>query len=440
MSNRTSAADIKSRILSLVTQYWEIAHAESSFVPGRSPVPVSGRVFDATDLQSLVDTSLDFWLTAGPANDSFEEKLAGIIGRRYVRTVNSGSSANLVALAGLTSHHIKDRALKPGDEVITAATGFPTTINPILLFGMVPVFVDVDIPTYNIRADLIEGAITDRTRAIMIAHTLGNPFDLDAVMAIAKKHDLWVIEDCCDALGSLYRGRHVGSFGAVGTLSFYPAHHITMGEGGAVFCDDPMLKRAMESFRDWGRDCYCAPGEDNTCGRRFDWTLGDLPPGYDHKYIYSHLGFNLKITDMQAAVGLAQLGHLDRFIQARKRNFERLHSGLRDIDELFILPAATPNSDPSWFGFPLTLRDGAPFTREELLRHLNEKKIGTRLLFGGNLVKQPYMKGRVYRVFGALENSDTVMTKTFWLGVFPGLGPAAIDYVLETIHDFCRKR
>ena len=307
-----------------------------------------------------------------------------------------------------------------------------------MMWGMTPVFVDVDIPTYNIVPDLVEAAVTPKTRAIMVAHTLGNPFDAARLAEIAKRHNLWLIEDCCDALGATLNGRHVGTFGEVGTLSFYPAHHITMGEGGAVFTSNPMLRRAMETFRDWGRDCYCDPGKDNTCKRRFDWQLGDLPYGYDHKYIYSHMGFNLKITDMQAAVGVSQLTHLDGFVAARRRNFALLKDGLRDLEEVFVLPEPTPNSDPSWFGCVLTVREGAPFSRDEIVRHLNDRKIGTRLLFGGNLTRQPYMKGRHYRVHGSLDNSDRIMNRTFWIGVFPGLGPTAIGYVLQTIHDFCR--
>ena len=353
-------------------------------------------------------------------------------------TVNSGSSANLVALSALTSPLLRERRVEPGAEVITAATGFPTTVNPSLLQGMVPVFIDVDIPTYNVLPDLVEEAITPKTRAIMVAHTLGNPFNAERIADIARRHKLFLIEDCCDALGATLNGRHVGTFGDVGTLSFYPAHHITMGEGGAVFTNHPALRRAMETFRDWGRDCYCEPGKDNTCKRRFDWQLGDLPYGYDHKYIYSHVGFNLKITDMQAAVGTAQLEHLDDFIAARRRNFALLKEGLRDLEEMFVLPEATPGSDPSWFGFLLTVRDDAPFSRDEIVKHLNERRIGTRLLFGGNLVRQPYMKGQNFRVHGTLENSDRIMHRTFWIGVYPGLGEDAIGYVLQTIHDFCR--
>jgi CDP-6-deoxy-D-xylo-4-hexulose-3-dehydrase len=423
--------------MELVEEYTALAHAAKPFVAGQSHVPVSGRVFDASDVKSLVDSALDFWLTAGRFNEEFQQKLAKRVGARYAMTVNSGSSANLVAFSALTSPLLRDRQVLPGSEVITAATGFPTTVNPAMTQGMVPVFVDVDIPTYNIIPELVEEAITPNTRAIMVAHTLGNPFDVGKIADIARRHKLWLIEDCCDALGATFGGRHVGTFGDIGTLSFYPAHHITMGEGGAVFTSHPALRRAMETFRDWGRDCYCDPGKDNTCQRRFDWQLGELPYGYDHKYIYSHLGFNLKITDMQAAVGVSQLGHLEEFIAARRRNFDLLKSGLRLLEEFFILPEPTPNSEPSWFGFVLTVRDGAPFKRDAIVRHLNECGIGTRLLFGGNLVRQPYMTGRNFRVHGSLANSDTIMNQTFWIGVYPGLGDEHISYLLQVIWDFC---
>lgn len=412
-------------------------HARLAFKRGVSPVLVSGRVFDSSDIKSLVDSALEFWLTTGPFNDQFEKKLSKRVGVRYSLTVNSGSSANLLAFSALTSHLLRERQLQPGDEVITAATGFPTTVNPSLMSGMIPVFVDVDIPTYNVVPELVEDAITDRTRAIMVAHTLGNPFDAIRIAEIAKRHNLYLIEDCCDALGASIQGRHVGTFGDIGTLSFYPAHHITMGEGGAVFTQNPVLRRAMESFRDWGRDCYCAPGKDNTCGRRFDWQLGDLPYGYDHKYIYSHLGYNLKITDMQAAVGVAQLDHLEEFILARRANYAFLKRELKHIEDLLILPEATLGSDPSWFGFPITVRDTAPFSRDQLVAYLNSKKIETRFLFGGNLVRQPYMKGRNFRIHGELINSDRVTNGTFWIGLFPGLGIEQLAYVVETFLKFC---
>lgn len=435
----TSQADaLRAQILDLVGEYHRVAHPGKHFAPGQSPVPVSGRVFDARDMQALVDSALDFWLTTGRFNAQFEERLAAYVGAKKALTVNSGSSANLVAFSALTSHTLRDRALKPGDEVITCATGFPTTVNPILLWGMVPVFVDVDIPTYNIDVAAVEAAITPKTKAIMVAHTLGNPFDVRAIRALCDRHKLWLIEDCCDALGASVDGRHVGSFGDIGTLSFYPAHHITMGEGGAVFTNNNHIAKAMESFRDWGRDCYCEPGKDNSCNKRFGWRLGDLPKGYDHKYVYSHLGFNLKITDMQAAVGLAQMDHLDGFIAARNRNFDALKTGLKRLEHYFILPEATAGTRPSWFGFPVTLREDAPFTRDELVIHLNARKIGTRLLFGGNLVRQPYMKGRNFRVSGELKNADIVVDRTFWIGVYPELGDAQIGYMLDVIDAFCR--
>lgn len=433
-----SAGDIRLEIMALVDEYCRVAHAPKPFVPGQSPVPVSGRVFDGSDVRSLVDSALEFWLTAGRFNGEFQAALAKRVGARYALTVNSGSSANLVAMSALTSPLLRDRRIRPGSEVITAAAGFPTTVNPAVICGMVPVFVDVDIPTYNILPERVEEAITPDTAAIMAAHTLGNPFQAGRIADIARRHGLFLIEDCCDALGARVEGRHVGTFGDVGTLSFYPAHHITMGEGGAAFTSDPVLRRAMETFRDWGRDCYCEPGRDNTCRRRFDWQLGELPHGYDHKYTYSHLGYNLKITDMQAAVGLAQLGHLDDFITARRRNFEAVLDGMRDLEEFFVMPEPTPDSEPSWFGFLLTVRDDAPFSRDEIVRHLDGKGIGTRLLFGGNLTRQPYMKDVRFRVHGSLANSDRIMRSAFWIGVYPGLGDAQIAYVVETVHRFCR--
>jgi CDP-6-deoxy-D-xylo-4-hexulose-3-dehydrase len=416
--------------------YADLALGPAPFVPGRTPVPSSGKVIGARELEMLVESSLDGWLTTGRFNDAFERKLGQYLGRRHVRTTNSGSSANLLALTALTSHLLGDRALKPGNEVITVAAGFPTTVNPTLQNGLVPVFVDVVLPTYNIDPARIEAAVSPRTRAIMIAHTFGNPFDLDAVMDVARRHDLWVVEDCCDALGATYRNRKVGTFGHVGTLSFYPAHHITMGEGGAVFTDDDVLRRAIESIRDWGRDCYCAPGRDNTCGKRFTWQLGDMPAGYDHKYTYSHLGYNLKITDMQAALGLAQLDRLEGFVDARKRNFRHLRTRLAALADRLILPEATPESDPSWFCFPMTLRPRVSATREQLTAFLERHKIGTRLLFAGNLTRQPYFRDRPHRVSGTLENTDRVMERTFWIGVYPGLTEAMLDYSADKIIEF----
>jgi CDP-6-deoxy-D-xylo-4-hexulose-3-dehydrase len=415
--------------------YANIALVEKPFRPGITPVPPSGKVIGANELEHLVEASLDGWLTTGRFNDLFQRRLAAFLDRKHVLTTNSGSSANLLALSALTSPLLGDRALRPGDEVITVAAGFPTTVNPILQNGLVPVFVDVQIPTYNVEPEAAARAVGPRTRAIMIAHTLGNPFDLDAITAIAERHGLWLVEDCCDALGSTYKGRKVGTFGHVGTLSFYPAHHITMGEGGAVFTDDPVLKRAVESIRDWGRDCYCAPGRDNTCGKRFKWQLGDLPLGYDHKYTYSHLGYNLKITDMQAAVGLAQMDRLEGFIATRKQNFRRLRDALAGLESQLILPEATPDSDPSWFGFPITIRPESGLDREEVLRHLNRKKVGTRLLFSGNLTRQPYFLNRTYRISGNLQQADLIMRNTFWLGVYPGLDASMLAFAAATLRD-----
>lgn len=434
----SEAEALRMQILDLVGRYHALAHQRAPFDPKRPNVPVSGRVYGARDMQTLVDSALDFWLTTGRFNDEFEDKLARRVGAKYALTVNSGSSANLVAFSALTSPRLKGRQLQPGDEVITCATGFPTTVNPILQNNMVPVFVDVDIPTYNIDVAAVEAAIGPRTRAIMVAHTLGNPFDVLAIRALCDRHGLFLIEDCCDALGATVGGQHVGTFGDIGTLSFYPAHHITMGEGGAVFTDDANLDKILESFRDWGRDCYCDPGKDNSCNKRFGWRLGDLPKGYDHKYVYSHLGYNLKITDMQAAVGVAQLERLDEFIAARRANFARLRAGLAPLEDVFVLPQATPGTEPSWFGFPLTLRKNAPLSRHQLLVALQARNIGTRLLFGGNLVRQPYMKGRDFRISGALANADIVVDRTFWIGVYPGLGEPEIDFVVETLHDLVR--
>jgi CDP-6-deoxy-D-xylo-4-hexulose-3-dehydrase len=408
------------------------------FVAGETNIPVSGKVLDANDYVALVESSLDGWLTAGRFHEDFERALARYVGVRNSLFVNSGSSANLVALSALTSPKLGKRALKPGDEVITVAAGFPTTVNPIIQNRLIPVFVDIAIGTYDAVIDQIREAISPKTRAIMMAHTLGNPFDVDQIKQICKEHNLWLIEDSCDALGSTYGGKKTGSFGDTATLSFYPAHHITTGEGGAVFVNSPLVKKQVESFRDWGRDCYCPTGHDNTCFKRFEWQLGDLPKGYDHKYIYSHIGYNLKATDMQAALGLSQLKKLDQFVARRKENFQTLSKSLADI-ESFIMPEATPKSDPSWFGFPITIRPDSGLDRTALLRHLDEKKIGTRLLFAGNLLKQPAYRGIEHRVIGNLENSDLVMTNTFWLGVYPGLSNEMLEYVSEVIHDFVEK-
>lgn len=424
-------------ILAAVGAYAAKRSKAGAFIAGETPIPVSGKVLGAEEFISLVDASLDGWLTTGRYNEAFEERLAKYIGVQYALTCNSGSSANLLALSALTSPLLGERALKVGDEVITAAAGFPTTVNPILQNGLVPVFVDTHIPSYNPTLESIKNAIGPRTRAIMLAHTLGNPFAAADLRQLAEQHDLWLIEDCCDALGSLHHGRKVGTFGHIGTLSFYPAHHITMGEGGAVFTQDPVLKRIIESMRDWGRDCWCNPGCDNTCGKRFDWQLGDLPAGYDHKYIYSHCGYNLKITDMQAALGLAQLERIEAFCTARRQNFDYLKRGLHELSQFLILPQASAGSDPAWFGFPITLSEDNPFDRVDLLRFLDQRKIGTRLLFAGNLVRQPYFAGRNHRTAETLNNADQIMKNTFWLGTWPGLSTAQLDYVIDSIASFC---
>ena len=430
------AANLRRQILDLCAQYYSVAYPAVEFSPGQSPVPVSGKVIGGDDLSSVVDSALDCWFTTGRFAEEFERKLARFVGVRCASLVNSGSSANLLAVSALTSPKLGDRQLKPGDEVITVAAGFPTTLNPIIQNRLVPVFVDVVLPTYEIDVSQLEAARSDRTRAVFIAHTLGNVFDLDAVTAFTRKHNLWLIEDCCDALGSTWKGRPVGTFGDIATVSFYPAHHITMGEGGAVLTDKPNLQVLIESFRDWGRDCWCHPGKDNTCGKRFDWQLGDLPCGYDHKYTYSHIGYNLKATDMQAALGLSQIGKLPHFIERRKENFRYLFSALKPMEEYLILPEATSGSDPSWFGFPIGLREDAPFKRDELIRALDAKKIATRLLFGGNLLRQPAYEGCEYRVVGELTNTDFVMNNVFWIGVYPGLTRPMLDFAVAAIAGF----
>ena len=428
--------DIRQQIAKLVDDYAAIALAPQVFLPGVSMVPPSGKLLDATELKMRVEASLDGWLTTGRFNEEFQNKLAAFIGVKHLITVNSGSSANLVAFSTLTSPKLGDRAIRQGDEVIGVAAGFPTTVNPILQYGAVPVFVDVDIHTHNIDASKIEEAITSKTKAIMLAHSLGNPFNLDVVTTLCKKYGLWLIEDCCDALGSTYRGKMVGTFGDIATLSFYPAHHITMGEGGAVFTNSDELKTIAESFRDWGRDCYCPPGKDNTCGKRFCWKLGGLPEGYDHKYTYGHLGYNLKITDMQAACGLAQLEKARNFIKVRKENFAFLKERLSDCQEFLHLPQATEHSDPSWFGFPLTLRANCPVSRLDLLTYLDQNKVGTRLLFAGNLTRQPYMENQKFRISGELTNTDIVMNNTFWIGVQPSLTKEMLEYAAQKIESY----
>jgi len=432
--------DLRSRILELTVEFGaERTGNVERFIPGVSAVPVSGKVLDPTDFVNLVDASLDGWLTSGRFHKSFEQALAQFVGVRNSVFVNSGSSANLVALSALTSPKLGKRALKPGDEILTVAAGFPTTVNPIIQNGLRPVLVDIELGTYDAIADQLSGAVSPKTKGIMMAHTLGNPFDLDIVMELKEKHGLWLVEDSCDALGATYRDKKTGSFGDTATVSFYPAHHITTGEGGAVFVNSPLVRKQVESFRDWGRDCYCETGKDNTCKKRFEWQLGDLPKGYDHKYIYSHVGYNLKATDMQAALGVSQLQKLPEFIRRRNENFEFLYAGLSGVSGL-ILPRATDNSEPSWFGFPITLDEGLKFSRSELIQHLDERKIGTRLLFGGNLTRQPAYRNVDFRVVGDLTNTDIVTERTFWVGVYPGLTEPMLQFVVDTISEFVRTR
>jgi CDP-6-deoxy-D-xylo-4-hexulose-3-dehydrase len=429
--------ELREQILALVKRYYEetFAPQEGKFIPGETPVRYAGRVFDHDEMMHLADAMLDFWLTTGRFSEVFQREFAKVFGLRHAMLVNSGSSADLVALSALTSPTLGERQLKPGDEVITVAAGFPTTVNPIIQNRLVPVFVDVTLPTYNIDVSQLEAAYSDRTGAIMIAHTLGNPFDIETVRDFANAHDLWLIEDCCDAVGSTYDGRMVGTFGHIATTSFYPAHHITMGEGGAVLTDRPKLKKLIESFRDWGRDCWCEPGDQNTCGKRFEHQLGQLPYGYDHKFTYSHIGYNLKMTDMQAAVGVAQLKKLPEFVAARRRNFRYLHESLCDLEEFFVMPQPTPRSDPAWFGFPLAIRESAPFERRDLITIMDESRIATRLLFGGNLLRQPAYQGIEHRVVGSLDTTDFIMNNVFWVGVYPGLTQPMLDYMVETLHD-----
>ena len=427
---------LRKQIAELVEQYAQLQYAEKPFEAGKTVVPPSGKVIGATELQYMVEASLDGWLTTGRFNEQFEKELAEFIGIKHLITVNSGSSANLVAFSTLTSPKLGERAIKKGDEVIGVAAGFPTTVNPIVQFGAVPVFVDVDLKTHNINADLIEAAITPKTKAIMLAHTLGNPFNLAKVKALCEKYNLWLVEDCCDALGAKFDGKMVGTWGDIATLSFYPAHHMTMGEGGAVFTNNGQLIKIAESFRDWGRDCYCKPGCDNTCGTRFSMKLGNLPEGYDHKYTYSHLGYNLKITDMQAACGLAQLKRLPEFIEKRNANFDYLKNRLSTVTDFIELTEPTENSTPSWFGFPITLKETAGVSRVDLTKYLDQNKIGTRLLFAGNLIRQPYFEGIEYRVVGELTNTDITMNQTLWLGIYPGLDKAHLDYIAEKLEEF----
>ena len=427
---------LRKEIATLVSEYAQIQYADKPFEAGSTPVPVSGKVIGETELQYMVDASLDGWLTTGRFNEQFEKELADFIGIKHLITVNSGSSANLVAFNTLTSPKLGDKAIKKGDEVIGVAAGFPTTVNPIVQFGAIPVFVDVDNITHNINADLVEEAITPKTKAIMLAHTLGNPFNLGKIKELCEKYDLWLVEDCCDALGAEFNGQKVGTWGDIATLSFYPAHHMTMGEGGAVFTNDAKLASIAESFRDWGRDCYCKPGCDNTCGTRFTMKLGDLPEGYDHKYTYSHLGYNLKITDMQAACGLAQLKRLPEFIEKRNANFDYLKEKMESLTDFIELTEPTQNAKPSWFGFPITLKETSGASRVDLTKYLDQNKIGTRLLFAGNLIRQPYFQDLEYRVVGDLINTERTMNQTLWLGIYPGLDKAHLNYIVEKLEEF----
>lgn len=428
--------EIRKEIFDKVVELYNLRKAHEKFFPGKTRINYAGRVYDEKEMISLVDSALDFWLTAGRYAKQFEEELTKFLGIKYCLLTNSGSSANLLAISALTSPKLGERRLKSGDEVITTACGFPTTVNPIIQNSLIPVFIDVDLGTYNIQVDNIAEAITEKTKAVFIPHTLGNPAELDTIMEIVKKYDLFFIEDNCDSLGSKYKDRYTGTFGHISTCSFYPAHHITMGEGGAVLTNEPLLKKIIASFRDWGRDCWCEPGHDNTCGKRFGWQLGSLPYGYDHKYIYSHIGYNLKVTDMQAAIGVEQLKKLQGFIEKRKENFRMLCEGLKKYEKWFILPKATEDSEPSWFGFPLLVREDAPFTRAEIVNHLEENKIATRMLFAGNITRHPSFKNVNYRIYGDLTNTDRIMNDTFWIGVYPGLTHEMLDYILTVFDEF----
>jgi CDP-4-dehydro-6-deoxyglucose reductase, E1 len=428
--------EIRSEIHKKVAEIYELRKSSETFRPGQDHINYAGRVYDEKEMISLVDSALDFWLTAGKYADQLEKELANFLGVKHCLLTNSGSSANLLAVSALTSLKLDERRLRPGDEVITTACGFPTTLNPIVQNQLIPVFVDVELGTYNIQADAIEGAISEKTKAIFIPHTLGNPFKIDKISEIGREHNLWIIEDNCDALGSKYNGKYTGSFGHLSTLSFYPAHHMTMGEGGAVLTNDPQIKEIVASFRDWGRDCWCEPGHDDTCGRRFNWKLGSLPYGYDHKYIYSHIGYNLKVTDMQAAVGLRQLEKLPNFIKIRKKNFEILHVLLIDYKDYLILPQIDKNTEPSWFGFPILVKDNAPFNRDDIVNYLENKKIATRMLFGGNLTRQPAYADIKFRLADSLQNTDLVMNNLFWIGLYPGITEEKMNYVIKIIREF----
>ena len=434
----TSEQKKREQIFNIIKKMYRTRKTRDKFIPGKTMINYSGRIYDEKELINLVDSSLDFWLTSGRYADKFEKKLAGFLGVKYCMLTNSGSSANLLAVCALTSPKLGDRRLKPGDEVITVACGFPTTLNPILQNNLVPVFIDVELGTYNIDADKIEKAISRKTKAIFVAHTLGNPVNIDKIMKVARKHKLWVIEDNCDSLGSKYKGKYTGTFGHLSTCSFYPPHHITMGEGGAVLTNDPLLKKIVMSFRDWGRDCWCEPGYDNTCKKRFSWKLGKLPFGYDHKYIYSHIGYNLKVTDMQASIGVAQMEKLPGFIKARKNNFKYLYNRLRKYSKFLLLPSSEKTSEPSWFGFPILVKETAPFPRAAIIKHLEHKKIATRMMFGGNLTKQPAYLNIKCRISGGLKNTDKIMNDLFWVGVYPGITKEKLQYMVKVFNDFMK--
>ncbi len=434
-----TAENSRKEVLKAVRKYYQETKKKNPYVPGKSLINYAGRIYDDKELVNLVDASLDFWLTAGRYAQEFEQKLADFLKVKYTLLTNSGSSANLLAISALTSPLLKERQLKPGDEVITTACGFPTTLNPILQNNLVPVFIDVELGTYNIQSELLAKALTKKTKAIFVPHTLGNPVNIEAITRFARKHNLWFVEDNCDALGSKYKGKFTGTFGHIATFSFYPAHHITMGEGGALATNDPLLRRLILSFRDWGRDCWCEPGHDDTCQRRFSWQLGKLPFGYDHKYTYSHIGYNLKVTDMQAAIGVAQLEKLPAFIKARQDNFAFLSRLFKKYESYFILPQATRQSEPSWFGFPVMVKEKAPFTRADIVNHLEKNKIATRMLFGGNLTKQPAYEGMKYRVVGKLDNTDLVMNNLFWIGVYPGITKEKLAYIAGTVTKFMER-
>jgi CDP-6-deoxy-D-xylo-4-hexulose-3-dehydrase len=436
MKNR----NLRKEIFNLVAEYYAEKHKPKPFIPGETYIKYAGRVYDEKEMISLVDSALDFWLTAGRFAKQFEEEFAKLLGVKYCILTNSGSSANLLAISALTSPKLGERRLRPGDEVVTTACAFPTTVNPIIQNNLIPVFIDVDVGTYNIQTDKIEEAISKKTKAIFLAHTLGNPFNLAKIQKICEKYNLWLVEDNCDALGSKYDEKYTGTFGHIATFSFYPAHHITMGEGGALVTNDSELKKLIVSFRDWGRDCWCEPGRDNTCGKRFGWQLGSLPFGYDHKYIYSHIGYNLKITDMQAAIGVEQLKKLPSFIKARKKNYKLLYGGLKKFEKYFILPKKEPKADPSWFGFLITIRQEAEFTRDEIVKYLEDNKIATRMLFAGNIIRHPSFKDINYRVYGNLKNTDFIMNNTFWIGVYPGLNEKHLDYILKSIFLFINRK